>query len=120
MLFPNHLQQQVLFLQSVIRKKANDIKNSVIQFLRQSNIICSLQNQNPQLDKISTVSNNNNRNKSDKRLSGNNHSGSRKKTGKTNIVILTDSMIKHLNGYEIWKKVGKWKVFVKGFGGANS
>ena len=44
----------------------------------------------------------------------------RKKTGKTNIVILTDSMIKHLNGYEISKKVGKWKVFVKGFGGANS
>ena len=36
-----------------------------------------------------------------------------KKKGKKNIAILRDSMIKHLKGYEMPKKVGECKVFIK-------
>ena len=35
------------------------------------------------------------------------------KKGKNNIAILRDSMIKHLKGYEMPKKIGECKVFVK-------
>ena len=37
---------------------------------------------------------------------------------KKNVIILGDSVIKHVNGYDIARKLDKCKVFVKSFSGA--
>ena len=41
-----------------------------------------------------------------------------KENEKKNIAILRNSMIMHLKGYKMSKKVGECKVFVKSFGRA--
>lgn len=43
--FTNHLQQQVLFLQTELKNKDNYIKNLLLQLSKQSNIIYCFQNQ---------------------------------------------------------------------------
>ena len=37
---------------------------------------------------------------------------------KKNVIILGDSVIKHVNGYDIARKLDKYKVFLKSFSGA--
>ena len=37
---------------------------------------------------------------------------------KKNVIILGDSVIKHVNGYDIARKLDKCKLFVKSFSGA--
>ena len=38
---------------------------------------------------------------------------------KKNVIILGDSVIKHVNGYDIARKLNTCKVFVKHFSGAD-
>ena len=53
--------------------------------------------------------------RSDKKISNSNTSVI---SEKNNIVILGDSMIKHVNGYEMCKKLENCEVYVKGFSGS--